>query len=229
MKFLGGIAGNNLSGSLGGVTASRNRSGSYFRNRTIPVNPGTTFQTAVRGFMASLSNHWIDTLTQLQREAWTTYAENVALIDALGSAIFVTGMNMYIRSNVPRLQAIDARQDDAPVIFDLGEFTNPSMTALDAGNALTVSFDNTDAWANEEGSAMIVYGSRPQNPTINFFKGPYRFANIILGDAVTPPTSPAIIVNPFPLASGQKVFAQVRVTRSDGRLSGTFRLDAPVV
>ncbi|KKM06452.1 hypothetical protein LCGC14_1743870, partial [marine sediment metagenome] len=36
------------SGSIGGLTASHNRGGMYFRARTIPTNPATSFQTVVR-------------------------------------------------------------------------------------------------------------------------------------------------------------------------------------
>ena len=229
MKFSGGIIGSAFSGSAGGITASRNRFGSYLRDRIVPVNPNTPAQQAVRGFMASLSNDWIDVLTQVQRDDWTTYADNVTLIDALGAPINVTGMNMYVRSNIPALQAGLSRQDDAPSIFDLGAFTNPSLVATASGPTLDVAFDNTDAWANEDGAAMIVYGSRPQNPTINFFKGPYRFADTILGNATTAPTSPAIIASPFAFDAAQKVFASVRVIRSDGRLSGSFRLSVLAV
>ncbi len=224
MKFLGGIAGSEFSGSIGGVTASRNASGAYFRTRTVPVNPSTPQQVTVRAFMAQLSNAWIEILTDTQREDWATYAANVPLIDKLGSAINVSGLNMYVRSNVPALQASLDRQDDAPSIFDLGSFTNPTMVATASGPTLDITFTDTDAWANEDGAAMIVYGSRPQNPTINFFKGPYRIAGTILGDAITPPTSPAVIASPFAFDAGQRVFAQVRVVRADGRLSGTFRL-----
>lgn len=229
MKFLGGIAGNNLSGSLGGVTASRNRFGSYFRNRSIPVNPGTPFQTTIRGLMATLTSLWIDTLSQGGRDAWTVYADNVPLIDALGQPIFVTGLNMYVRTNIPLLQAGGTRVDGAPSIFNLGSFTGPTMTAAASGAALTIAFNTLDDWVSEDNALMMVSGSRPQNPTINFFKGPYRFAGSIVGDTALPPTSPVVITNPFGIATGQKVFAQVRVVRADGRLSGTFRLESLVV
>lgn len=224
MKFLGGLIGGALSGSVGGMVASHNRFGGYIRDRVIPVNPSSPAQIAVRGFMAQLSNAWIDILTQVQRDDWTTYADNVPLVDALGQSITLTGMNMYVRSNIPALQAGLARQDDAPSIFDLGPFTNPTMVATASANTLDFSFEITDAWPNEDGAAMLIYGSRPQNPTINFFKGPYQFAGAILGDAISPPAIPAIFLNPFAFDVGQKVFAQVRVVRADGRLSGTFRL-----
>lgn len=229
MKFLPGPLAAASSGSIGGVTFSHNAFGPYARTKAIPVNPNTPAQQTVRGFMADLSNLWINTLTQAQRDDWKTYAANVTVIDKLGQAINVTGMNMYVRSNVPALQAGLVRQDDAPSVFDLGSFTNPALVATASGPTLDVSFNNTDDWANEDGAAMLVYGSRPQNPTINFFKGPYQFAGRIDGDAITPPTSPTVITSPFAFDAAQKVFAKISVVRADGRLSGNFRLSVLAV
>lgn len=223
MKFKSALL-TDASGSIGGITASRNRGGLYLRARVVPVNPNTPFQQAIRGFVASLTSGWNDTLTIGQRAGWDTYANQVPLPDPLGDPRNVGGLAMYVRSNVPRLQAALPRVDDAPIVFDLGTFTNPTFgTFAAATNDFAVTFDNTDAWANEDDSAMLVLGSRPQNASINFFKGPYRFADLIAGDATTAPTSPATIVNPFAFEAAQQIFVQIRITRADGRLSLPFR------
>jgi len=211
------------SGSIAGLTASHNKGGLYLRARTIPTNPGTTLQTAVRAAMASLSVLWQDTLTALQRLAWETYAENVPLINKLGDPINVTGLNMYIRSNVGRLQAGLPRVDDGPSTFNLGEYTAPSFSIDTASDEVDVTFDNTDAWANEDDSALLVYGSSPKDPTINFFKGPYTLLDTIDGDSVTAPTSPAAIPLAQAIVAGQRNFFRIVVSRADGRLSADFR------
>lgn len=212
------------SGSLGGLTASRNRGGQYLRARAIPVNPNTPQQQAIRGFVANLTSLWNSTLSAAQRTSWDEYALNVPLPDPLGEPRNVGGLAMYVRSNVPRLQAALPRVDTGPEVFNLGPFTNPVFATFAAATQdFQVTFDNTDAWANEDDSAMLVLGSRPQNDAINFFKGPYRFAGSIDGDAATPPTSPATIVNPFVFGVGQRVFVQARVSRADGRLTLPFR------
>lgn len=216
--------GTDLSGSLGGIVASRNKGGPYFRNRAIPTNPSTSFQQVLRLAMTVLTSAWNDDLTEVERDAWQTYADNVPLTNRIGEARNVSGQNMYVRGNIVAIQTGLARQDTAPTVFNLGSFTEPTLLAADAlGQLLSVGFDNTDAWANETGSAMIVYISRPQNPSINFFKGPYQFAARIDGDMTTPPTSPAMIAVPFLITAGQTLFAQIRVCRADGRLSGKFR------
>ncbi len=221
VKLGGGVAA--ASGSVGGITFSRNRGGPYIRSRVVPVNPNTIFQAAIRGFVAQLTSLWIDTLTLAERDAWNLYALNVPLPNPLGEPRNVGGLGMYVRSNVPRLQAALTRVDTAPTVFDLGAFTPPTIETLTAPTALSLAFTNTDAWATEPGSSMLVYGARAQNPTINFFKGPYRFMGTIDGATPTPPTSPAALVWPFVLTATQNGFLRVQISRADGRLSADFR------
>lgn len=218
------LVGNDLSGSLAGITASHNRGGPYFRSRAIPVNPNTTFQQTVRGNMAQLANLWLNTLTEAQRDAWDEYALNVLIPNAIGEPRNVGGLGMYQRSNTPRLQASLPRVDAAPTIFNLGDFTNPTIASVTAAtDLLSLNFTDTDDWANEDDAAMLVYTARGQNPSINFFKGPYRFAASIDGDGITPPVSPASIALAFGVAVGQRVFIRVNVTRADGRYGSDFR------
>jgi len=227
----GGVAA--ISGSVGGTTFSRNRGGSYMRTRAIPVNPNTTFQQEIRSLVATLTSYWLNGLTEDQRAAWDTYALNVELPNALGQPRNVGGLAMFVRSNVPRLQAshVDFPQvDDAPVVFNMGDYTLPSLgNASEATQTAALAFTNTDDWAGEDEAGLLFYGSRAQNPSINYFKGPYRFAHAIKGDVATPPTTPASITWPFPFADTQRIFAFMRVTRADGRLSSPFRLEADAI
>lgn len=223
MKFTP-LLGTDLSGSLAGITASHNRGGPYFRNRAIPVDPATPFQTVIRAFVASLTSGWLNDLSAGQRQSWDAYALAVPLPDPLGNPRNVGGLAMYVRSNVPRLQAGEPRVDNAPGIFNLGDFTAPVMAGpSEAGQTVSFAFDNTDDWANEDDAGMLFQLSRAQNASVNFFKGPYRFAAIVQGDSAVPPVSPVVIPAPFAFIVGQRLFTEVKVTRADGRLSAKFR------
>lgn len=211
------------SGSMGGLTWSHNRGGQYVRSRVVPTNPRTSFQDTVRNTMSYLAAYWRDILTEAQRAGWATYAANVPVVNRLGATIFLTGQNMFIRSNAPRISntagTINTLIATAPSIFNLGEVGQTALTNVDASsNNASINFDANDDWVSEDGAAMFVYLSRPLDPSINFFKGPYRLAGEILGDS-TPPTPPGTVTLPFPVVAGQRVFARVRVTRADGRLS----------
>lgn len=212
------------SGSIGGLTASHNKGGNYFRARVTPTDPATAFQTVVRAAHASLVNFWNDVLTQAERDAWAVYATNTPLTDAFGDPRTVTGLNMYVRGNVSRIQNGLPRVDSAPTVFSLGEFTLTSIAVTQPTQQIAITFEATDAWANEDDSGMLVYVSRPQNPGKSFFKGPYRLAGDIQGDATTPPTSPETLALPFAVVPGQRIFAKIRVSRADGRLSFIQRI-----
>jgi len=233
MKFKGSFL-TDASGSIDGITASHNRGGKYIRARSIPVNPSSEFQQAVRNATSLLTSRWTGVVTEDQRAAWAVYAFNVPLPDAFGDPRSIPPLAMYNRCNVPRLQADPIGTDlpivdDGPTDFTLGTFSEPSITGISAGTQLlSLAFDTGDDWVGEASAGMLVYLSRPQSVGINFFKGPYRFAAAILGDNITPPTSPVDIAVPFPVVAGQKLFAQIRVTRADGRLSSAQRFTAIV-
>lgn len=226
MKFKGTF-GDQFSGSLAGLTASRNAGGSYLRERVVPVNPSTPRQNTVRQIFGNLAKLWTTFLSQAQRDAWITYAANVTIIDRLGEAINVSGMNMYIRSNSPRQQNGLARVDDGPTLFNKGDFTLPVIDSVVAPATVTMSFEAADDWVNEDGAAMLVYSSRQQGVGIVFFKGPYQaIGTQLLGDAITPLTSPNIFTASQIGAVGNKMFFQISVTRADGRLSEHVRLES---
>ena len=222
MRFKSGMM-SSSSGSLGGLVFSHNAGGQYVRARVTPTNPGTIYQTTVRQIVASLVNLWANVLTQAQRDAWDVYAGNVPLPDVFGDPRYRSGINHYVRSNTPRLQFGVARIDVAPGIFDVGEYTLPVVTAQEAGQTLTTAFTDADDWTSEDGAALLSWCSRPQNPSILFFKGPYRAQNIVLGNSVTPPTNPDIHSAPFNFVEGQKLFTKYNVIRSDGRLGTVTR------
>jgi len=219
-----------VSGSIGGLTYAHNKGGLYARARSIPVNPNSNEQRAVRNGFSSLVTEWTEGLTAAQRDAWSVYATNVPKTDTLGDPLQLSGQQWYIGANTPRLQAGLARVDDGPTIFDRGVIDETLSVAVDeASQEITVTYDDTLAWADEDGSAMLVYASRPVNPTINYFRGPFRLAGSIAGDSVTPPTSPGTIAVPFPVVEDQRVFVEIAFTRADGRLSSRSRFLADVV
>ncbi len=145
MKFKGTIIGE-ASGSFASLTFSRNRGGQYIRQRAVPTNPGTPFQSVIRGNVNLLANSWTDVLSSSQREGWEVYAVQVPLPDKLGELRNVGGLAMYTRSNVSRLQGALPRLDDAPTIFDLGEFTPVTFVSASViAQTVTVAINLSDA------------------------------------------------------------------------------------
>ena len=115
--------------------------------------------------------------------------------------------------------------------MNLGDFTAPTVDTISAGGGdCNINFTSADTWDDEDDAHLIIQASRGMQDTINYFKGPYRFAGKADGDAVTPPTNPHVLTLPFAVASGQVVAFRAVVVRADGRCSAeaTFRGTAGV-
>jgi hypothetical protein len=168
--------------------------------------------------MGMLAAYWLNILSDAQRAAWATYADQVLMVNRLGEQKKLPPMTHFTRSNVPRLQAGLSQVDDAPTIFNLGEFLPPTCIADVSAHTLSIDFNSTDEWCGEDGGALLALVSPGLNPTIDFYKGPYNYAGKIAG-AVVPPTPPKTVPLPFVITVDQRVYCQLRVTRADGRLS----------
>ncbi len=207
------------SGSLGGLVASHNRGGQYLRARVVPTNPSSGPQVEMRTIFGNLSTAW-QTLTQTQRDAWTTYAINVPITDSMGDPLTLTGQQMYVRNNSARIQAGLLRIDDGPTVFALDSLSPVTINPTAAADLYSVVFTEADAWVAEDAAGLLIYGSRELADTINFFKGPYRFQGIIEGDLAVPPTSPDVsITSLFSLTVGNVIFNRALSVRADGRIS----------
>jgi hypothetical protein len=216
--------GTQVSGSIGGTTFSHNRFGSYKRNRSIPVNPNTDRQVAIRNAIRSLTIAWANTLTPAQREAWEVYASNVVWKNKLGQNVWLTGLNHYVRSNTQLVALGFGRIDDAPGIMDLAAAElSLGCSASEATQQLTITFDDTATWATEVGAYQHFFVGLPKGGAIKFFGGPYRYVTSVAG--VTPAVSPKLATCPFPFVEGNRLWLRSRIMRADGRLSEFAQLN----
>lgn len=221
MKFIPTLGGQ-YSGSMGGVTASRNRGGSYFRRRAMPVNPATSLQMAIRAAVGSLDQSWNTVLNDAQRESWRVYAANTERYDVLGQPIQLTGMQWFLGNNVPRMQAGLPEVLTAPSSYDTGNpFTGLTEFARDSTDAAVVG---PIAGGASGSGYVLAYIGAPRNPGQQFFKGPYRFVSHspVANGELSAGTGwePATVGYEF--AIGDRVPIRIRITYDDGRLSQPF-------
>lgn len=217
MKFTSSL-GLTLSGSQGGVTAARNRGGQYLRRRAVPVNPNTIQQQAVRTALTSLVASW-QTLTDGERAAWATYAENTPGVDSLGQTLVLTGQQSYIRCNTPRIAAGLAVIDAAPIVFNRG---NPAtLTEFDTAGGVGAEVRTTFEPLASAGT-VLTYVGRPLSAARNFYKGPYRLigTTAVLAGGTTAATT-AETNDPYGelYVTGQRRPTRVTISYDDGRLS----------
>lgn len=211
--------GEQRSGKLGSWVYSHNAAGTYVRAKGSPVNPNTSRQVSVRSILQALSIAWTNDLTYAQRQAWINYALNVNMSQTYGWK-YISGIAQYVRTNASRLQAGLARIDDAPTTFSLAPAEGSlGASGSEATQQVSITWPGAPLWAETTGSYMAVFVGLPQNPSREFFNGPWRFAGALLGDTTTPLTSPQLVTTPYPIAEGQRIWVRTRVGYDDGRLS----------
>ena len=215
-----------MAGSIAGSTFSRNRSGSYARARTKPINPKSSRQVLIRSIIAQLTQRWNNTVTDPQRTAWATYANAVAMKNRLGETTYLSGFNHYIRSNSLKLLATYVPIDDAPTTLSLPEQDPMFAVTMSVGaNKISCVFDAGLPWWSLANSFMAIFMGTPTIKTRNFFNGPWRFAGVLAPNIASPQT----VVPPFTLVTGQKVWVYGRIVEANCRVSNPFRDDAIVV
>lgn len=218
-----------ISGSINGYTFSHNSGGKYIRARTTPTNPNTAFQVEARGNFRDAVDAWTNNLSDVSRAEWETYAANTPVTNRIGDTVYRSGQQMFIRSYQAIAMVGGDAPTGAPAIFDLGTFTVPTITADASAGELSIAFNNGDEWATAVGGFLSIKQSRPQNPTRNFWRGPWRFVGQVDG-AVIAPTSPEVIPALYlPLTAGQKLFFEVRAINADFRVTNVATVETIVV
>lgn len=118
MLFRGALGGGAASGKMGAMVASHNKGGQYLRARTVPTNPQTSLQNAVRVAFSSIASMW-QTLTDAGRSAWSAWGTTVGTVNRLGDSVPISGIAAFQRANLLRVQAGYALVLTAPA-FPLG-------------------------------------------------------------------------------------------------------------
>jgi hypothetical protein len=134
MKYIG-LLSSAASGKLGGVVASHNRNGTYFRHHTIPVQPRTPAQTAVRNQLQAFSSAF-KSLTPAQISGWNALALTVTLKSKLGTTYNPTGQQLFVSCN-KHLAAIGIYTllTNAPTIPSI-----PGFTSFTVNNSSTYGY-----------------------------------------------------------------------------------------
>lgn len=145
MKIKWGMMMTDGRGKLGGQVASKNRSGAYVRTKVTPVNPNTSFQSAVRQRLSSLSKEW-GALTEKQRLAWNEAANSGQWNknDIFGDARRPTGKNLFTGINLVSLETTNTLLLNVPRKANFAQFSVDGVT-IASGGAVTITVDVAEA------------------------------------------------------------------------------------
>lgn len=161
------------SGSVAGVTSSRNRFGQYRRTRATPVNPNTAAQSAMRSALGACASNW-GGLDLAVRQAWAAWAAMHPQHDSLGQSVTLTGAMAFNKVNcllvmLGRAAVVSPPGDPSPDAPELGS------VVLDASSPgwdeATLAFTTTPV---PSGFTYLIYGSPPRSLGTSF-EGDFRY------------------------------------------------------
>lgn len=146
---------------IGGVVFSKARAGLFIRRKVSPLQPRTSYQTAVRANFTTLAQRWSGVLTDTMRQGWISLAAAHPTKDVFSNTVVLTGLQLYISLN-RALQTIGvAIIDTAPITLS-AETTGILTVVATVGspNVLTVN----PATYNTAAMGWAIWGGSPMSP-----------------------------------------------------------------
>jgi hypothetical protein len=184
------------SGSYQGLVHSRNRFGQYVRSRSTPVQPRTSYQTAVRARQSTSAAAWRG-LTSAQRLGWADLGGQIFRTDALGQSYTLTGLQAFVSLNNNLAAAGDSRITDAPGLIEPAAIL--SLTPTITPSSFSIAFTPTPLGSGER---IYIFAS-PQRSGGRGFEHDYRL--IVVSAAAA--TSPQNILSAYTSRFGVPVLA----------------------
>jgi len=205
---------------IGGVVATKVRSGNMVRRKVSPIQPRSSAQRGVRSSFSYLSKLWSGSSMASNRAAWNSLAATIQKTDAIGNKFKLTGHQMFVQFN-RNLRAIGLTEvltvPASLAVLDTGAIT----LAKAGGPPITVlSVALTNAVTSAE--TAIIQATAPQSPGIA--SGGQRYRQIASEDSAGtwPYDFLAEYVAKFGTpTTGKVVYVRVKaVTEATGASSG---------
>lgn len=219
-----------IRGKLAGNVFSSNKGGPYLRNRSIPANPKTGYQSLVRTNLSNLAKEYANTLTQAQRNAWTAYGALLGQTNVFGNNIILSGIAAFEKVNMIILQCGAALITTPPNSRNTTGILSSSLVANHTGPLLTLTFTPQPL----TGTVGLYLRSTPALPPGISNAGPhFRFLafNTPVAGTYEAHVPWAARFGTFPsTASGQRIFMSVRtVDTTLGAVSPEYIISTTVI
>lgn len=171
-----------IRGKLGGVVFSTGPYGAYIRKKVSPVQPETPAQTLTRERLTNLAKAWAGELTPAQRGGWKNLASSVTFPDVFGNPQNLSGIALYQKVNLVRLNVGDARLDVAPISLEVRPLLSAELTVAQIGTSiLNITVDD----ACEDNEAIYVRGAINVSPGVSFVQNKLRYFGTTVKGAAT--------------------------------------------
>ncbi len=173
-----------MRGKLNGSVASKNRYGFYWRNKTVPVNPQTNYQSLQRGNLTSLSQSW-KTLLQAQREDWQQFSNNHPFNNIFGDSVTLSGNAMYVKVNSFRFNAGDGPNQDSVEPVSSFKWLSADIVTNSVSGEVTLTMNPTSLPTD---TLLFVYATPPESAGREFgsVKNDLRLIAVIASGSSSP-------------------------------------------
>ena len=213
-----------MRGKLNGSVLSKNRGGSYIRNKVTPSNPQTTAQMSVRGIFAGIASGW-SALTENQRLSFNSKVSQYASTDIFGDLRNPSGKALFQKLNqnlsISEQATITSCPDSIPV-----PFANLISAAGDVSSTtFNVTYDG-----DTTGSKVVVWATPQMSQGTTFVKNKLRQVAVFGGDAGDTLNVYANYATKFgALTAGANVYVAVRIINANGQASPLETIKATIV
>ena len=155
-------------GKAGGSVFSKNRGGSYMKNKTTPTNPRTTAQTMQRQLLGQLAGQWRK-FTQDVRNAWKAATADYPKKNIFGDTITLAGNALY-----NSLNANLAKVNEPPLTLPVSpqgvqDITMLNVTTLSTSQIIIALSDTLGS-----DNKAVIRATAPFSPGISNFNNKLR-------------------------------------------------------
>lgn len=205
VKFSALIA--EMRNKLNGSVFSRNRGGAYLRNKVTPTNPQTIAQVAARNLLTTFSQAW-RTLTQAERDSWTSAVSQWAKTDIFGDIVNPSGNTLFNRLNINIAIAGGSPINTCPAPQGVAAISDVAVVSDASSASLVVNFAVTPIPAD---TALMVEATPMCSPGISNANSKFRTIAVLPEGAATGGDLGVQYAEKFgaPIA-GQKVFVRCK-------------------
>jgi len=195
-----------MRGKLNGSVASKNRGGSYLRNKVTPVNPNTSYQVAQKNRLTTQAQAWRG-LTDAQRLAWNSAVSNFARTDIFGDLKNPSGFNLFCKLNSNLTMVGVAAINTPPTSTSVLNVSLGTLTAANGVPALSLTLSG----AVPAGTEMVVNGTAPLSAGKSFVRSELRKFTTAAPAATSPVNLLASWNTKFGSmgAAGTKIFVEI--------------------
>jgi hypothetical protein len=214
------------SGKLGGIVASHNRGGAYFRTHVVPTKATTADAMAAKARLSNLSTAF-NGLTVAQQAAWNAWASTNPIVDRIGNQQILQANAAYIAINARLVQASESTLSAPPLGTQPDALTSVSLSLDIGAGSFGITFAPTPLGATER---LWLQTCVTDSPTINYVTNLLRVTSIEAAATVSPIDFQTSIEAKFgTLVVGQTVhvFASV-LDNATGQLSRPLRVSGLV-